>query len=213
MLREIALTAKRIGPGWPISSASYRRTSPVSRKRSGRSMPLLSSNAGRPMDAIAKLETFIGYRGRRRNASGCLAGATSACSRMPKRRMTRRRCSTSAAPSTPMSAAWSSISINITAPATCRAFIASGSETATKCSPSLSPRWSSPHAREPENCNVADEWLNATLLGAAFDAHECDKADKLAAQVASEGAANWQIESTLEDLEAQRFTGRGQGHP
>ena len=48
--------------------------------------------------------------------------------------------------------------------------------------------------------NVADEWLNATLLGAAFDAHDCDKADELAAQVASEGAANWQIDSTLEDL-------------
>jgi hypothetical protein len=48
--------------------------------------------------------------------------------------------------------------------------------------------------------NVADEWLNATLLGAAFDAHDCDKADDLAAEVASEGAANWQIESTLGDL-------------
>jgi hypothetical protein len=49
--------------------------------------------------------------------------------------------------------------------------------------------------------NVADEWLNATLLGAAFDAHDCDKADDLAAEVASEGAASWQLDSTLDDLE------------
>jgi hypothetical protein len=48
--------------------------------------------------------------------------------------------------------------------------------------------------------NVADEWLNATLLGAAFDAHDCDKADELAAEVASQGAATWQIHSTLGDL-------------
>ncbi len=48
--------------------------------------------------------------------------------------------------------------------------------------------------------NVADEWLNATLLGAAFDAHDCDKAEELAAEVASQGAATWQIDSTLGDL-------------
>ena len=101
-----------------------------------------------------------------------------------------------------MSAAWSSISINTTVPATCRAFIASGSERETNCSRSLSRRPSSPHAKEPEDASVADEWLNATLLGAAFDAHDCDKADDLAAEVASEGAANWQIESTLGGPEA-----------
>jgi hypothetical protein len=48
--------------------------------------------------------------------------------------------------------------------------------------------------------NVADDWLNATLLGAAFDAHDCDKAEELAAEVASQGASRWQIESTLGDL-------------
>jgi hypothetical protein len=48
--------------------------------------------------------------------------------------------------------------------------------------------------------NVADDWLNATLLGAAFDAHDCDKAVELAAKVASQGAARWQIETTLDDL-------------
>ena len=48
--------------------------------------------------------------------------------------------------------------------------------------------------------NVADEWLNATLLGAAFDAQDCDKAEELAAEVASEGAARWKIESILDDL-------------
>lgn len=48
--------------------------------------------------------------------------------------------------------------------------------------------------------NVADEWLSATLLGAAFDAHDCDKAEELAEDVAAEGAARWQINSTLGDL-------------
>jgi hypothetical protein len=48
--------------------------------------------------------------------------------------------------------------------------------------------------------NVADDWLNATLLGAAFDAHDCDKAEELATEVASQGAATWQIDSTLGDL-------------
>jgi hypothetical protein len=48
--------------------------------------------------------------------------------------------------------------------------------------------------------NVADEWLNATLLGAAFDAHDCDKAEELAAEIASQSVATWQIDSTIGDL-------------
>jgi hypothetical protein len=47
---------------------------------------------------------------------------------------------------------------------------------------------------------VADEWLRATLLGAAFDAHDSDKAAELATEVATQGAATWQIDSTLGDL-------------
>ncbi len=47
---------------------------------------------------------------------------------------------------------------------------------------------------------VADEWLRATLLGAAFDAADADKAKELAQDVAAEGAAKWKLESTLEDL-------------
>ena len=49
---------------------------------------------------------------------------------------------------------------------------------------------------------VADEWLRATLLGAAFDAGDADKAEELAADVAAEGAAQWKLDSTLKDLEA-----------
>ncbi len=49
---------------------------------------------------------------------------------------------------------------------------------------------------------VADEWLRATLLGAAFDAGDADKAEELAAEVAAEGAARWKLDSTLTDLEA-----------
>ena len=49
---------------------------------------------------------------------------------------------------------------------------------------------------------VADEWLRPTLLGAAFDSGDCDKAEELAAEVAAEGAARWKLEATLTDLEA-----------
>jgi tetratricopeptide (TPR) repeat protein len=49
---------------------------------------------------------------------------------------------------------------------------------------------------------VADEWLRPTLLGAAFDAGDADKAEELAAEVAAEGAAQWKLASMLKDLEA-----------
>ncbi len=49
---------------------------------------------------------------------------------------------------------------------------------------------------------VADEWLRPTLLGAAFDAGDADKAEELAEDVAAEGAARWKLDSLLGDLEA-----------
>jgi hypothetical protein len=49
---------------------------------------------------------------------------------------------------------------------------------------------------------VADEWLRPTLLGAAFDAGDADKAEGLAAQVIAEGTARWKLDSTLGDLRA-----------
>ena len=63
--------------------------------------------------------------------------------------------------------------------------------------------------RESSAC--ADEWLRATLLGAAFDAADADKAKELAQDVAAEGAAKWKLESTLEDLRTERRAGRRQG--
>jgi hypothetical protein len=48
---------------------------------------------------------------------------------------------------------------------------------------------------------VADEWLRPTLLGAAFDAGDCDKAEELADEIASEGAAGWKLKSLVGDLE------------
>jgi hypothetical protein len=49
---------------------------------------------------------------------------------------------------------------------------------------------------------VADEWLRATLLGAAFDAGDADKAEELAENVAAEGAARWKLDTTLADLQS-----------
>ncbi len=48
--------------------------------------------------------------------------------------------------------------------------------------------------------DATDEWARPTLLGAAFDAADADKAEELADDVALEGAARWKLESTLNDL-------------
>jgi hypothetical protein len=48
----------------------------------------------------------------------------------------------------------------------------------------------------------ADEWLRPTLLGAAFDAGDADKAEELAAEVLAEGAARWKLATILSDLKS-----------
>jgi hypothetical protein len=50
--------------------------------------------------------------------------------------------------------------------------------------------------------NAADPWLRATLLGAAFDASDADKAEELADEVEAEGPARWKLESVLGALES-----------
>jgi hypothetical protein len=49
--------------------------------------------------------------------------------------------------------------------------------------------------------NVADEWLRPTLLAAAFDLGDPDKAEKLACEVVAEGQAAWKVNGVLADLE------------
>jgi hypothetical protein len=46
-----------------------------------------------------------------------------------------------------------------------------------------------------------DPWLKATLLVAAFDARDADKAEELADEVEDEDSANWQLSSVLSALE------------
>ena len=50
--------------------------------------------------------------------------------------------------------------------------------------------------------DVADEWLRPTLLGAAFDAGDADKAEELVDDVIAEGPTRWKLETILNDLEA-----------
>jgi len=50
--------------------------------------------------------------------------------------------------------------------------------------------------------NVADEWLRPTLLAAAFDLGDPDKAEELADDVIAEGQAPWKVDSVLGDLAA-----------
>jgi tetratricopeptide (TPR) repeat protein len=49
---------------------------------------------------------------------------------------------------------------------------------------------------------VADEWVRPTLLGAAFDLGDPDKAEQLVDAVIAEGPAQWKVDSVLGDLEA-----------
>jgi len=48
---------------------------------------------------------------------------------------------------------------------------------------------------------TTDEWLRRTLLVAAFDLGDADKAEELCDEVAEEGPALWQIDSIVHDLE------------
>jgi tetratricopeptide (TPR) repeat protein len=47
---------------------------------------------------------------------------------------------------------------------------------------------------------TADEWVRATLLGNAFDRGDVAEATRLRAEVESEGAEAWKLESTIVDL-------------
>ena len=48
--------------------------------------------------------------------------------------------------------------------------------------------------------NDRDEWARPTLLGAAFDAGDVNKAEELADRIEDEGPVRWELESTLSDL-------------
>jgi hypothetical protein len=45
-----------------------------------------------------------------------------------------------------------------------------------------------------------DEWLNATLLGAAFDLGDLEMASRLTEEVEAQGAAAWQLATTIDSL-------------
>lgn len=49
---------------------------------------------------------------------------------------------------------------------------------------------------------VSDEWLRPTLLGAAFDAGDAEKAEELIDVIIGEGGARWKLDSIQNDLEA-----------
>lgn len=46
-----------------------------------------------------------------------------------------------------------------------------------------------------------DQWLNPTLLGGAFDAGDTAAAERLYKQILRDGPADWQLETTIRDLE------------
>jgi hypothetical protein len=45
--------------------------------------------------------------------------------------------------------------------------------------------------------NSNDEWLHPTLLGAAFDAGDVEKAQEFADQVSEDGPAAWKLDTCL----------------
>ena len=57
--------------------------------------------------------------------------------------------------------------------------------------------------REPRKHNETEpRGCRKTLLGAAFDAGDADKAEDLATEVLAEGASRWKPETTMSDLES-----------
>ena len=50
--------------------------------------------------------------------------------------------------------------------------------------------------------NLADDWMRATLLTAAFDPGDPDKAEQLADDVMADGPPIWKVHSVLHDLKA-----------
>jgi len=50
--------------------------------------------------------------------------------------------------------------------------------------------------------NAKDEWLNPTLLGAAFDSGDTAVAERLYNQIRKEDLAAWKLDTTLDDLKA-----------
>ncbi len=85
LLKDCAESAERL----ELDHRFHRQAAGRHRRSRGgsRDLRLRAANAGRPMDAIAKLEALIELRGRRRSASGCSADATSGCSRRRRRRL------------------------------------------------------------------------------------------------------------------------------
>jgi tetratricopeptide (TPR) repeat protein len=51
--------------------------------------------------------------------------------------------------------------------------------------------------------NMADDWVRPTLLAAAFDLGDPDKAEELADAILDEGPTAWKIDSVLADLKAR----------
>lgn len=49
--------------------------------------------------------------------------------------------------------------------------------------------------------NPKDEWLNPTLLGAAFDSGDAAVAERLYKQILKDDLANWKLDTTMQDLE------------
>lgn len=49
--------------------------------------------------------------------------------------------------------------------------------------------------------NLSDEWLRATLLGAAFDAADVDTAKSLLDEIERDGAEPWRIDTLIDDLD------------
>jgi tetratricopeptide (TPR) repeat protein len=59
------------------------------------------------------------------------------------------------------------------------------------------------HACQRAQCvGKHDEWLESTLLGAAFDAGDADQAEFLLSQIIEQGPSRWKLDSTLSDLRA-----------
>jgi hypothetical protein len=157
-------------------------------------------NAGKPIDAIARLEALIAQFGPSPERLGLLGGRH------------KRLYTTAAAP------ADATVALNKAIDAYERGMELDLNE--YYCSSNL-PRLYKVRKRKGDDeralsvskiviaacerarkLGAADDWLRATLLGAAFDSGDAEKAEELAYAVAIEGLSRWKIDSILADLKA-----------
>jgi hypothetical protein len=158
------------------------------------------ANAGRPMDAIAKLEALVALSGPTPERLGLLGGRYKRlignAASQAERQMYLNRSIESYERGMELDLNEYYCSSNL--PRLYRQRKRKGDDERARSVSTLVVA----ACERAKKRGLADEWLRPTLLGAAFDAADADKAEALADDVGAEGAARWKLKTTMSDLES-----------